>query len=209
MTGRSRDSLTGTDELIVSRYLAGELIRVIALDIGRSEATVSRHLRRAGVLLRGRGTGQRSPTRDEDHRQARQRVQSAARAGRLPRPRDLPCTDCGHIWQAGGPWHDYDHYLGYAAEHQLDVECVCRPCHLQRMTARGERPHGDSHPARKTPERLARGEQHGQAKLTIAQVATIHAQLASGQSMAHIASDFGVSPSTVWRIAHGNTWRSA
>ncbi len=43
-------------------------------------------------------------------------------------------------------------------------------------------------------------------KLTFAQVQTIKAQRVYGRTMAAIATDFGVSPGTVWHIEHGRPW---
>lgn len=79
-----------------------------------------------------------APPRDGDREQARQRINVEVRTGRRPRPADLPCVDCGHI----GPdrRHEYDHHLGYAAEHHDDVEAVCSTCHHARSIARGEAP---------------------------------------------------------------------
>lgn len=48
---------------------------------------------------------------------------------------DLACTDCGH--RGDDRRHEYDHYLGYAAEHHEDVESVCSPCHHRREKNRG------------------------------------------------------------------------
>jgi hypothetical protein len=68
----------------------------------------------------------------DEHKKARQTVNVAVRLGRLPRPNDLPCKDCGHIWTVGERRHEYDHYLGYAPEHWLDVQAVCTKCHAKR-----------------------------------------------------------------------------
>jgi hypothetical protein len=38
----------------------------------------------------------------------------------------------------GAPARDYDHYLGYAVIHHLDVEPVCHSCNIKRGFARGE-----------------------------------------------------------------------
>jgi hypothetical protein len=46
-------------------------------------------------------------------------VGQAIRQGKLPHPTALKCTDCGAIATS------YDHYLGYAPEHWLDVQPVC------------------------------------------------------------------------------------
>ena len=65
--------------------------------------------------------------RNPERHQARQTVTRAVTRGKLPRPDKLVCTDCGE--RAG----EYDHYLGYAAEHRLDVQPVCIKCHAKRF----------------------------------------------------------------------------
>lgn len=74
--------------------------------------------------------------RDDDRVQARQRVNVEVRTGRRPHPNTLSCVDCGHVWAEGKRRHEYDHHLGYAAEHHLDVEPVCTRCHHARDDAR-------------------------------------------------------------------------
>lgn len=78
------------------------------------------------------------PARDGDKRQARKRVNQMVLFGRLSRPNDLPCFDCGHRCEADGRRHEYDHFLGYAAEHHLAVQAVCSRCHHRRARERGE-----------------------------------------------------------------------
>ena len=78
------------------------------------------------------------PGRDGDKLQARARVNLAIKAGRLLPPGDLPCVDCGHATGSGERRHEYDHFLGYAAEHHLHVEAVCTRCHRRRAIGRGE-----------------------------------------------------------------------
>lgn len=80
------------------------------------------------------------PARDGDKKQARQRINVEVRMGRRPHPNTLACADCGHIHASGERRHEYDHHLGYAAEHHLDVEPVCTICHAKR----------DGEPANKT-----------------------------------------------------------
>ena len=46
-------------------------------------------------------------------------VGQAIRQGKLPHPTTLRCMDCGATATC------YDHYLGYAREHWLDVQPVC------------------------------------------------------------------------------------
>ena len=79
--------------------------------------------------------------RDGDKRQARQRINVEVRTGHRPHPNALPCVDCGHIWCDGERRHEYDHYLGYAAEHHLDVEPVCTTCHAARDNGRSRQTH--------------------------------------------------------------------
>ena len=76
--------------------------------------------------------------RDGDQRQAYGRIHHLIRTGRLPHPNELPCTDCGHIWKEGERRHEYDHYLGYAAEHHESVEAVCTLCHHARERGRDQ-----------------------------------------------------------------------
>lgn len=74
--------------------------------------------------------------RDGDTRQARGRVNYLVTAGLIPDPNDVPCSDCGHVWEAGQRRHEYDHHLGYSAEHHEHVESVCTTCHHARETER-------------------------------------------------------------------------
>lgn len=72
--------------------------------------------------------------RDGDKLQARRRVNHLVDVGLLPAPGDVACADCGHL----GPdrRHEYDHHLGYDAEHHEDVQAVCSPCHHKREALR-------------------------------------------------------------------------
>lgn len=69
----------------------------------------------------------RIPRRDGDRRQARSRINHDVRLGLRPNPNTLACVDCGHLDEDRR--HEYDHHLGYAAEHHGDVEAVCSLCH--------------------------------------------------------------------------------
>ncbi len=77
----------------------------------------------------------KSQGRDGDKALARLRVSKAIGRGLIAHASTVPCADCGHI----GPdrKHEHDHYLGYAAEHHLDVQVVCVPCHKAREVRRG------------------------------------------------------------------------
>lgn len=76
------------------------------------------------------------PARNGDRRQARRRINFFVETGLLPQPNALPCTDCGHTWKPGERRHEYDHHLGYAAEHHEHVACVCTRCHRKRDNGR-------------------------------------------------------------------------
>lgn len=69
---------------------------------------------------------------DREKARARSRLSSKKIRGTMPRASALRCTDCGE------PASDYDHHNGYSKEHALDVQPVCRPCHVKRGIARGE-----------------------------------------------------------------------
>lgn len=71
-------------------------------------------------------------SRDPAKRSARFAVWYAIRRGRMPHFSALACVDCGD--QAT----EYDHHMGYAYEHRLSVEPVCRRCHKLRGRNRGE-----------------------------------------------------------------------
>lgn len=73
-----------------------------------------------------------APTRGGDKKQARARVNHHVDVGLLPDPNTLPCADCGHLYADGERRHEYDHHLGYEAEHQFSVEAVCVTCHRAR-----------------------------------------------------------------------------
>ena len=76
------------------------------------------------------------PARPGDKLQARARANHLVNVGLLPPPNEIACCDCGHL--GDDRRHEYDHYLGYAAEHQEHVEAVCTKCHARRARERGE-----------------------------------------------------------------------
>lgn len=96
---------------------------------------------RATLPKIGRMGPPRHDPRDGDKRQARQRINVEVRTGRRPHPNMFPCSDCGHIWKRGERRHEYDHYLGYAAEHHYDVQPVCTKCHSMRDNIRANATH--------------------------------------------------------------------
>jgi hypothetical protein len=76
--------------------------------------------------------GRKQPPRDGDKRQARMTVNYHVRRGMIRPPNDLPCVDCGHVWEEGERRHEYDHHLGYDAANHLSIEAVCSECHAMR-----------------------------------------------------------------------------
>lgn len=68
-------------------------------------------------------------------------------------------------------------------------------------------PRGDEHPARMNPERLARGERHGCAKLNREVVEEAKRLFAAGNSYTAIGRRFGVHRTTVRKAIHGISWR--
>jgi len=80
----------------------------------------------------------RKEARDGDKRQANSRVNYLVSIGKLPDPSSIPCSDCNHVGMDVD--HEYDHFLGYSAEHQEHVQAVCTKCHGIRTVGRGERP---------------------------------------------------------------------
>jgi hypothetical protein len=91
----------------------------------------------------------RVPRRDGDKSQARSRIWHDINIGLRPHPNTLPCFDCGHVWKRGERRHEYDHYLGYAAEHHYDVQSVCTLCHSHRDNPRTRAtacPNGHAYP---------------------------------------------------------------
>lgn len=84
-------------------------------------------------IIKGRAF---TPPRDGDRKQARRRINYFVEAKLLPHPNALPCVDCGHIWRQNEKRHEYDHYLGYAAENHEKVQAVCTSCHHARERRR-------------------------------------------------------------------------
>jgi len=101
---------------------------------------------------------------------------------------------------------------GAVFRHSCDHPWCCEPTHitpgtqvenLAEAVARGRLPIGDQSWPRLHRERIARGEQHGNAKLTVAMVLAIRE--APG-SQAAIAAEFGVSQQTVSKLKRRERW---
>jgi hypothetical protein len=69
---------------------------------------------------------------DAQKKAARYAVNLEVKRGNMPHANDIPCLDCGHIHDGNGNRHEYDHPRGYDYKHHLDVEPVCKRCHVKR-----------------------------------------------------------------------------
>jgi hypothetical protein len=116
---------------------------------------------------------------------ARRAVGHAIVAGKLSPASSRVCSDCG----AGAA--EYDHVNGYEPERHLDVEPVCKPCHLARRVARGEN---------------ARGENHWQAKLTEEQVRLIRELAAMEYTHEELGEMYGVARAHITLIVNRKRW---
>lgn len=74
---------------------------------------------------KGMATIKRTRMRQKEKKatNAHDAVKYQIRRGRLPRPADAQCVECGEQAQ------HYHHHLGYEREHRLHVLPVCAACH--------------------------------------------------------------------------------
>lgn len=107
----------------------------------RGRASSCRRSTNAAARARHQAKGRPAPgrrytdARDGDKLQARRRVNHLVDVGLLPNPNTVACTDCQHL--GDDKRHEYDHHLGYEADHHEDVEPVCTTCHHEREAQRG------------------------------------------------------------------------
>jgi hypothetical protein len=104
---------------------------------------------------------------------------------------------------------------GIQIMHRCGVRVCVRPEHLFPATAaeagrykaeQGLMASGDRSPARLYPERRARGERQGSAKLRDEQVAAIRARYVAGEApITRLAREYGVGTSQIWRIVTGQS----
>lgn len=109
-----------------------------------------------------------------------------------------PCCNPRHLW------------TGDAAANVADRVTKGRSASGDRS---GTRLHpevlsrGDDHWSRRTPGRLARGEQNGYAKLSVTDVQAIRERHAAGTSAKALGRVFGVADVTILSICKNKTWR--
>lgn len=89
---------------------------------------------------------------------------------------------------------------GGQARHLCGVPACCNPDHLswgsQADNERDKRSHGTDN----------RGERHGRAKLTAADVREVRDRIERGETQRSIALHFGVAQQSISEIATGKTW---
>lgn len=108
---------------------------------------------------------------------------------------------------------------GICVCHRCDVRDCVNPAHLflgtnaQNMAdmiqkGRDNKARGDSHRARMHPELMPRGEAHGRALITAAQVLEIRSLYsAGGITMKELGNRFGLAKSSINNIIKRNNWK--
>lgn len=121
------------------------------------------------------------------------------------------------IMEHGDIPHD-ESYHGVCTLHICDNTSCCRVSHLrlgshadnmEDMTNKGRSraPVGDAHGLRLHPERRAKGDNHGKAKLTSDNVREIRSLYASGGfTYAMLGARFGVNETVIGTIIRRETW---
>lgn len=84
--------------------------------------------------------------------------------------------------------------------HSCDNRICVNPHHLSQGT------HADNSQDAWIKGRLQKGERNGMAKLSSEQVIEIRNRRCQGESLASIASKYGVWPAAIWRITKGIRW---
>lgn len=102
-----------------------------------------------------------------------------------------PCVNPDHL------------FLGTYADNNADMRAKGRA-----RCSTHPRPSGDAHYSRTNPEKLARGEQHGCAKLTGDKVRLLRQSYAVGDvSLQQLATELDMSKTAIHRAITGATWK--
>ena len=104
---------------------------------------------------------------------------------------------------------------GLEVMHTCDTPLCVKPTHLFTGThadnmadmARKKRSTlGDRNPSRLYPERVAKGEKNGHAKLTEEKICEIRAAVGRGEIQSVLAAQYGVCQANISMIANGKRW---
>lgn len=108
--------------------------------------------------------------------------------------------------------------FGLSVLHKCDVKTCVRPSHLflgtkadnnRDMRRKGRHAQGEQHGRNTMPERTARGERNGSAKLTRAKVRRMRKQYEAGTARSVLAERYGITREHVWQITTGRYWPDA
>ena len=104
--------------------------------------------------------------------------------------------------------HQVAHGDGTRTNHHADnLRWATRSENMEDARAHGTMAIGERHGRTRSPERTPRGERHGHAKLTEADVQAIRSSERFNGSGLALAARFLISPATVSIIRSGKTWR--
>lgn len=108
-----------------------------------------------------------------------------------------PCVNPAHL------------FLGTHKDNMQDAVQKGRQARGDRTGSRlypERRARGDTHGMRKHPEARLYGARNPRARLTDEQVRAIRKAFADGAVQRHLAFEYGVSPATINRVVHGESW---
>lgn len=104
--------------------------------------------------------------------------------------------------------HQVNHLDGNKRNNRTDNLEYCTPKQNQQHAAQfGLLPRGERNGSRTHPERLARGDRHGRAKLSAEIVKEIHRRHAAGESYRTLAKFYSVSMRAISFAVKGETWK--
>lgn len=116
----------------------------------------------------------------------------------------------GRVRVNGRDWFTHrlvaEHFHGPVAGRVVRHSCDNPPCGNPRHLLIGTCADNRRDMLERGRDRPARGEAHGNVKLTEADVRAVRRALREGQSQSALARSLGVSPTTLSAIAHNKTW---